>query len=104
MFMISVKVVVSEDWSIVAENMRCSETNYSGWKYKTSVAQCSEECKPYSTMFAYGFETQYSSIPNCLDDECLCICELAGDDGGSCTMVQKNGWNLYKHDRVYQGI
>lgn len=96
--MISVKAVASDDWSMVAESTRCRGANYPPWKYKKSVAQCSEECKPHSTMFSYGFST------NCFNDECLCICELAGDDKGSCPMVQRNGWNLYKHDRLYQGI
>lgn len=63
--------------------------------YVATVEDCGRECRGLSSMFVFG--TNHYGQTKCNSKGCRCYCETSANDDGTCTMVDHNGYRLYKY-------
>ena len=64
--------------------------------YFATIDECAEECKKFSTMFAYG--TNDFRRRGCTDNVCKCLCikPHTPDDDNPCESINQEEYWLYK--------
>ena len=74
----------------------------------TSIGACSEACKDFSSMFAFGTNDYGNSrcsnyyskwalkFNNKVVTKCQCLCETSASSDGTCKEVRHTGYKLYK--------
>ena len=83
----------------MADKQECagSEVNLRGVK---DMKSCARECYGVSSMFLYG--TNDFGTNRCNEAwiglGCVCVCETAAKEDGTCNMVKHNGYRLFKYE------
>ena len=62
---------------------------------QTNLEDCARSCRGISSVFAYG-TNDYGTI-RCYNQGCHCYCETSSFPNGTCSLVNHNGYRLYKY-------
>ena len=86
-----------EGYELVAEKKKCDGPSNNAGSF-SSISECATSCKNNAPMFIFG--TNDFGDPRCSDDSgkllCRCHCETGVAGGGTCNMLDTNGYRLYK--------
>ena len=88
--------ILALEWVLVQEKTECSGSESFIGEFP-SISGCASQCKMVSSMFAFG--TNDYGTERCNNDGCKCLCETSATEEGTCTIVNHNGYRLYKYSK-----